>query len=745
MRQSKLAGINLRVYLDNKINKVGDTVKSFMALMKKIKAYVIIGGIALVFILILVLFLVGALMDIVVYSRTLGTLYPKIVNEPLKPSFTILNEYAGENLFEVGQLATGRHMTSNNKNVYSMGYGQVLEVVDYPTNNILCNGTNYKLPSGMDPEDERRYGAYVKIGYDTNIDGQHDIVIIYSHIKCGSIKVTAGNQVSGATDNNFSNATIIGEIGKSGYGYSKNIEHLYLEIYEKLPDEDEFRAIDPRPIFQGLISSYFPIASPCLQAKVYEGSIINLGTSGTERGYGNPYEITVTEYVMGTIASEMGSGAPYQAQKAQAVASRSLLYGSSFYDTKTKELKDDIVSNSSNFQNSQKMCQGMSDTTMYNRLWKAANETAFEVIKNRANKIMYTEYATYTDRELNKSNFCERTFMGTGHITNDPREPYECGYARCRVSGYRNPLPGQDYAVCPGDKPILKPCTDSNGQMTMCEYENPDPDKKVHTHNRGMSHLGVLTWTRNDPDIDYQEILTYYYGSASVDIETNLTWYGEMSEIGIVPTIYNADGTPFGPDLSGYEGTGMGVAMAALWAAALNEQFNFQKIPYYWGGSGWNQIGANPRWGEQGTCRTSVAADGSPGQTRCAIGEDCGTFISWVSIQAGFNGRNDYWDGTTVPLDASNYDAIAPTLKEGDIVYLNKLLDGTSFNHVGVIVGTDPNGEVLVGHSAGGTTPYLQASGTYAERHVNGVGVVVSSLRKEVTAGHFKRVFPCKY
>ena len=117
-------------------------------------------------------------------------------------------------------------------------------------------------------------------------------------------------------------------------------------------------------------------------------------------------------------------------------------------------------------------------------------------------------------------------------------------------------------------------------------------------------------------------------------------------------------------------------------------------VSYFWGGKH-NNIGRNPEWGKE----KLVTSPGSPTTgTYKPYGLDCSGYTSWVFINSGFpkdiisnyfgSGSHTQWD-YSIPITSI-------TAKAGDLAF--KCVPGTSINHVGIVVGHDAEGTLLVAH-----------------------------------------------
>ena len=108
------------------------------------------------------------------------------------------------------------------------------------------------------------------------------------------------------------------------------------------------------------------------------------------------------------------------------------------------------------------------------------------------------------------------------------------------------------------------------------------------------------------------------------------------------------------------------------------------KVNYFWGGKS-SAIGWDSAWG---TMRR-VTAEGSPSSgTLRAYGLDCSGFVSWVFLNSGMSGVGD---GTIGQRDRSRI-VSESAVQAGDLAFL------PSYSHVGIVVGKDTDGNILVIH-----------------------------------------------
>ena len=116
------------------------------------------------------------------------------------------------------------------------------------------------------------------------------------------------------------------------------------------------------------------------------------------------------------------------------------------------------------------------------------------------------------------------------------------------------------------------------------------------------------------------------------------------------------------------------------------------QVNYFWGGKS-HFLGNDKRWGKN----MEVTSSGSitTGTIR-PYGLDCSGYISWVFINAGApldaigNGVSAQWNTSTlIPENEA---------KEGDLVFL-AVPNTIKINHIGIIVGKDEEGNLLVAHA----------------------------------------------
>lgn len=117
-------------------------------------------------------------------------------------------------------------------------------------------------------------------------------------------------------------------------------------------------------------------------------------------------------------------------------------------------------------------------------------------------------------------------------------------------------------------------------------------------------------------------------------------------------------------------------------------------VSYFWGGK-YNEVGRNPEWDK----KRKVTSPGSKTTgTDRPYGLDCSGYVSWVFINSGFSkditsryfgsGTHTQWD-YSIPVNTIS-------VRVGDLAF--RSVPGTGVNHVGVVVGRDSQGELLVTH-----------------------------------------------
>ena len=109
------------------------------------------------------------------------------------------------------------------------------------------------------------------------------------------------------------------------------------------------------------------------------------------------------------------------------------------------------------------------------------------------------------------------------------------------------------------------------------------------------------------------------------------------------------------------------------------------KVNYFWGGKS-SAIGWDSAWG---TMRRVTAAGSPSSGTLRAYGLDCSGFVTWAFNNSGMGYAVGH--GTYGQRDAS-VQVTASTVQAGDLCFL------PSYSHVGIVVGKDTSGNILVIH-----------------------------------------------
>jgi cell wall-associated NlpC family hydrolase len=113
------------------------------------------------------------------------------------------------------------------------------------------------------------------------------------------------------------------------------------------------------------------------------------------------------------------------------------------------------------------------------------------------------------------------------------------------------------------------------------------------------------------------------------------------------------------------------------------------KVNYFWGGKS-SAIGWDSAWG---TMRRVTAAGSPSSGTLRAYGLDCSGFVTWAFNNSGMGYAVGH--GTYGQHDAS-VQVTASTVQAGDLCFL------PSYSHVGIVVGKDTSGNILVIHCSSG-------------------------------------------
>lgn len=113
------------------------------------------------------------------------------------------------------------------------------------------------------------------------------------------------------------------------------------------------------------------------------------------------------------------------------------------------------------------------------------------------------------------------------------------------------------------------------------------------------------------------------------------------------------------------------------------------KVNYFWGGKS-SAIGWDSAWG---TMRRVTAAGSPTSGTMRSYGLDCSGFVTWVFNNSGMGYGVGH--GTYGQRDAS-VQITASAAQAGDLCFL------PSYSHVGIVVGKDTSGNILVIHCSSG-------------------------------------------
>lgn len=120
------------------------------------------------------------------------------------------------------------------------------------------------------------------------------------------------------------------------------------------------------------------------------------------------------------------------------------------------------------------------------------------------------------------------------------------------------------------------------------------------------------------------------------------------------------------------------------------------KVGYFWGGKSY-AIGWDDRWGEQQT--VSATGSKSSGTVR-SYGLDCSGFVAWAYYN-GLDGEDaGIGSHTTTQWNASEM-VDSQDAQPGDLVFYRPGSAGDD-NHVGIVVGVNDNGSLLVVHCSSG-------------------------------------------
>lgn len=121
------------------------------------------------------------------------------------------------------------------------------------------------------------------------------------------------------------------------------------------------------------------------------------------------------------------------------------------------------------------------------------------------------------------------------------------------------------------------------------------------------------------------------------------------------------------------------------------------KIKYFWGGKSYG-IGWDNRWGKMRT----VSTKGSPSYgTYRPLGMDCSGFVVWSFINsAGDSGVLSYVGSGSANQWKNSKEITWEEAMPGDLVFLQRP-SAPGINHVGIVTGTDEDGNLLAVHCSG--------------------------------------------
>ncbi len=122
------------------------------------------------------------------------------------------------------------------------------------------------------------------------------------------------------------------------------------------------------------------------------------------------------------------------------------------------------------------------------------------------------------------------------------------------------------------------------------------------------------------------------------------------------------------------------------------------KVNYFWGGKS-TELGWDERWGNQAI----VGSTGSKTTgTERAYGLDCSGYVLWCMINAFENTDITASVGSGTASQWNHSKSVSPKdALPGDLVFYSKP-NSSSRNHVGIVVGREWNGELLVAHCSAG-------------------------------------------
>jgi len=142
------------------------------------------------------------------------------------------------------------------------------------------------------------------------------------------------------------------------------------------------------------------------------------------------------------------------------------------------------------------------------------------------------------------------------------------------------------------------------------------------------------------------------------------------------------------------------------------------KVSYFWGGksvvNGWDARWGNPAY--------VVSAGSNATGTLRTYGLDCSGYVNWVfNNAAGFRTAALLGDGTTGQWNlstATDWEDAQP----GDLAFFYDPAVAGSTNHVGVVVGWDENGELLVAHCSSGVGVIISNAADYGFNYIRTPG-----------------------
>lgn len=121
------------------------------------------------------------------------------------------------------------------------------------------------------------------------------------------------------------------------------------------------------------------------------------------------------------------------------------------------------------------------------------------------------------------------------------------------------------------------------------------------------------------------------------------------------------------------------------------------KVNYFWGGKS-SAIGWDSAWGTM----QRVSAEGSPSSgTIRAYGLDCSGFVTWAFNNSGMGTAVGHG---TLGQKAASVQVSASTVQAGDLGF------NSGYTHVGIVVGRDTGGNILVIHCSSGANNVVLAT-----------------------------------